>query len=216
MNENFKVIAIRSVAITFISGLTGGLDVLYITWILKLEGYLLGYLSAIKSTVILSLILFAGWLNDNWGRKKAFLLGTGLLLINPLIMALAPSWEYVFFIYTISAVGSSLTGPSLTALYIPSMRKSERATKIAYVSSFTTVANAVTPPVGALLIETTGGLPQMRIVYLVQFIVTCIVWTYTTRLKNTESSKIERMKMLPEIWLEIRDTLNVLKENRGL
>jgi len=31
LNENFKIIAVRSVAITFISGLTGSSDVLYIT-----------------------------------------------------------------------------------------------------------------------------------------------------------------------------------------
>jgi hypothetical protein len=34
----------ESIAIMFIDGLTGGLDVPYITRILKLEGYLLGYL----------------------------------------------------------------------------------------------------------------------------------------------------------------------------
>ena len=96
MNENFKIIAVRSVTITFIGGLTGSLDVLYITKILNLESYLLGYLSAIQSAVILSIILFAGWLSDNWGRRRTFLLGTGLTLINPLIMAFAPSWEYVF------------------------------------------------------------------------------------------------------------------------
>ena len=30
MSENFKIIAVRSVIITFIGGLTGSLDVLYI------------------------------------------------------------------------------------------------------------------------------------------------------------------------------------------
>ena len=216
MNQNCKIIAVRSVAITFIGGLTGSLDVLYITKILKLESYLLGYLSAIQSAVILSIILFAGWLSDNWGRRRMFLLGTGLTLINPLIMAFAPSWEYVFLVYVIGAAGSSLTAPSLTALYISSMKKSERATKIAYVSSLTTIANAVTPPAGAFLIERMGGLPKMRVIYLIQFVATLIVWVYTVKLKDTEVLKTEKGKMLPEILLEIKDTINVLKENRAL
>ena len=145
-----------------------------------------------------------------------FLLGTGLTLINPLIMAFASSWEYVFLVYIIGAAGSSLTATSLTALYISSMKKSERATKIAYVSSLTTIANAVTPPAGAFLIERMGGLSKMRVIYLIQFVATLIVWVYTMKLKDTEALKTGKGKMLPEILLEIKDTINVLKENRAL
>jgi len=96
------------------------------------------------------------------------------------------------------------------------MKKSERATKIAYVSSLTTIANAVTPPAGAFLIERMGGLPKMRVIYLIQFVATLIVWMYTMKLKDAEVLKTEKGKMLPEILLEIKETINVLKENRAL
>ncbi|MCD6592823.1 MFS transporter, partial [Candidatus Bathyarchaeota archaeon] len=79
-----------------------------------------------------------------------------------------------------------------------------------------TIANAVTPPAGAFLIERMGGLSQMRIIYLIQFVATLIVWVYTMKLKDTEALKTEKGKMLPEILLEIKDTINVLKENRAL
>jgi MFS family permease len=216
VESNFKVIAVRSVLVAASTGLSAQLGVLYLTKVLGAEEAVFGFLTALNSAVLLASILFGGWLADNWGRRNAFLLGAGLQVLQPLVMAVMPSWEYVVIVYVIGALSSSMLQPAWIALYIPSMEKGRRATKISYVTLFTTIANTVIPPLGAYSVDVLGGLSQMRIIFLLQFFLQCIAWAYTTKLVDRRSGYIKSGRSVQDIWREMKSTFKVAKENHGL
>jgi MFS family permease len=216
VESNFKVIAVRSVLVAASTGLSAQLGVLYLTKVLGADEAVFGYLAALQSAVLLASILFGGWLADNWGRKNAFLLGAGLQVLQPLVMAVMPSWEYVVMVYVIGALSSSMLQPARIAMYIPSMQKGSRATKISYVTLSTTIANTVIPPLGAYSVDLLGGLSQMRIIFLLQFLLQCIAWAYTTKLADRRSNHVESGRSVHDIWQEMKSTFKVAKENHGL
>jgi len=216
VESNFKVIAVRSVLVAASAGLSAQLGVLYLTKVLGAEEAVFGYLTALNSAVLLASILFGGWLADNWGRRNAFLLGAGLQVLQPLVMAVMPSWEYVVVVYVIGALCSSMLQPARIALYIPSMEKGRRATKISYVTLFTTIANTVIPPLGAYSIDVLGGLSQMRIIFLLQFFLQCIAWAYTTKLVDRRPDHVKTGRSIHALWREMKSTFKVAKENHGL
>jgi len=216
VESNFKIIAVRSVLVAASTGLSAELGVLYLTRVLGADEAVFGYLAALQSAVLLASILFGGWLADNWGRKNAFLLGGGLQVLQPLVMAVMPSWEYVIIVYVVGALSSSMLQPARIALYIPSMEKGARATKISYVTLFTTIANTVIPPLGAYSLDVLGGLSHMRIIFLLQFLLQCIAWTYTTKLIDRGSPHVKSGRSVHDMWREMKATFKVAKENHGL
>src|SRR5215211_7100227 len=74
-------------------------------WILN--GYLL---------TLASLILLGGSLGDRHGRRRTFVLGTGLFTAASLLCAIAPSAELLIFARLLQGVGGALLTPGSLAM----------------------------------------------------------------------------------------------------
>ena len=103
---NLRVLLIRRVLLAVSGGLTAGLSTLYVKEILGADAFILGSLGSIWSMVFVLFILLGGWIGDRYDRIKVLLAGTGIVLINPIIYALAPNWHVIILVNFIGAVGS--------------------------------------------------------------------------------------------------------------
>jgi len=111
-------------------------------WILN--GYLL---------TLASLILLGGSLGDRYGRRRIFVLGTGLFTLASLLCAIAPSAELLVLARLLQGVGGALLTPGSLAMIEASFRPSDRAAAIGAWSGLGGVAAAIGPLLGGYLVD---------------------------------------------------------------
>src|SRR5215211_5988148 len=111
-------------------------------WILN--GYLL---------TLASLILLGGSLGDRHGRRRTFVLGTGLFTAASLLCAIAPSAELLIFARLLQGVGGALLTPGSLAMIEASFRPADRAPAIGAWSGLGGVAAALGPLLGGYLVD---------------------------------------------------------------
>ncbi len=111
-------------------------------WILN--GYLL---------TLASLILLGGSLGDRYGRRRIFVLGTGLFTAASLLCAIAPNAELLVGARLLQGIGGALLTPGSLAMIESSFRPTDRAAAIGAWSGLGGVAAALGPLVGGYLVE---------------------------------------------------------------
>ncbi len=111
-------------------------------WILN--GYLL---------TLASLILLGGSLGDRYGRRRIFILGTGLFTFASLLCAVAPSDEALVAARLLQGVGGALLTPGSLAMIESSFRPDDRARAIGAWSGLGGVATAIGPLLGGYLVD---------------------------------------------------------------
>jgi EmrB/QacA subfamily drug resistance transporter len=111
-------------------------------WILN--GYLL---------TLASLILLGGSLGDRYGRRRVFVLGTGLFTAASLLCAIAPSVELLIVARLLQGIGGALLTPGSLAMIESSFRPADRAAAIGAWSGLGGVAAAIGPLLGGYLVE---------------------------------------------------------------
>jgi len=111
-------------------------------WILN--GYLL---------TLASLILLGGSLGDRYGRRRIFVLGTGLFTAASLLCAIAPNAELLIFARLLQGIGGALLTPGSLAMIEASFRPGDRARAIGAWSGLGGVATALGPLLGGYLVE---------------------------------------------------------------
>src|SRR5450755_125508 len=111
-------------------------------WILN--GYVL---------TLASLILLGGSLGDRYGRRRVFVLGTGVFTIASLLCAVAPNAELLVVARLVQGVGGALLTPGSLAMVESGFRPADRARAIGAWSGLGGVAGALGPLVGGLLVE---------------------------------------------------------------
>jgi len=200
--------------------LSGGLGTLYVKDVLGADAVVLGLFSSIWSAVYLVFILIGGWIGDRYNRKKTLLLGTALTLPNPIIYALAPSWHPLIFANFLGALGSALASPAYTSILYISVKQRERSRAIATLNTLSSMANMFVPPLGAYLIEMTGGLEEIRKMFILQFFISLTVWIYTSRtLKVKSASKKVEVKgfteVLNDIFRQMKTVYHLSKERKA-
>ena len=121
-------------------------------WILN--GYML---------TLASLILLGGSLGDRYGRRRVFVLGTGLFTIASLLCAVAPNAELLVVARLVQGVGGALLTPGSLAMVESGFRPADRARAIGAWSGLGGVAGALGPLVGGLLV----GAVSWRAVFLI-------------------------------------------------
>jgi len=200
LHGNLRVLLVRRVLLAVSGGLTAGLSTLYIKKVLNADAVILGLFGSIWSAVFVVFILIGGWIGDRYDRKKVLLLGTALTLPNPIIYALASSWEILILVNFLGALGSAISSPVYNAILYSSIEQKKRSRAVAALTVIASIANVVVPPASAYLIQVMGGLEEIRVMFVAQFIVSLAVWIYTLgKLRMMPSSKRNAVKGFKEV-----------------
>jgi len=208
-NGNLHVLLIRRVLLTISGGLTAGLSTLYVKEVLGADAVILGLFGAIWSAVFIFFILIGGWIGDQYDRKRVFLLGTALTLPNPIIYALSSSWHLLILVNFLGALGSAISNPVYDAILYSSIEQKKRSQIVATLAVMASIVNMVVPPLSAYLIQRAGGLNEIRKMFAAQFLISLIVWIYTSkRLKAMPSTKRKQVRGLTEAT---KDMLSQMK-----
>src|SRR5687768_17074883 len=111
-------------------------------WILN--GYLL---------TLASLILLGGSLGDRYGRRRIFVVGTGIFTAASLLCAIAPNAEMLIGARLLQGIGGALLTPGSLAMIESSFRPGDRAAAIGAWSGLGGVAAALGPLLGGYLVD---------------------------------------------------------------
>ena len=212
LTGNIRVFALRDALLLTAQGLNGGLSVIYTLTVLGANAVDVGLLGSVNAFVSIFFVLAGGWMGDRYNRKKVFLLGTAITALNPLVYAFAPSWEYLFLANIAAPIGGALANPvgfSIRASSVE-LRSLVRATATLY--TIHAIVNMIVPPIGAVLVTLLGGLESLRMIYLMEAVVTGVAWLYTAkRLQinhaSTELTGIVQARPSPRQFLsDLRET----------
>ncbi|GAC1441582.1 MAG: hypothetical protein NVSMB55_09800 [Mycobacteriales bacterium] len=103
-----------------------------------------------------ALLVTAGGLADDRGRKRVFLTGLVVFAAASALCGLAPSVPLLVAARAVQAVGGALLVPASLALLLPEFPLSKRATAVGLWGAVGAVAAATGPSIGALLVEGPG------------------------------------------------------------
>jgi len=206
---NLRVLLIRRVLLAVSGGLTAGLSTLYVKEILGADAIILGSLGSIWSMVFVLFILLGGWIGDRYDRKKVLLAGTGIVLINPIIYALAPNWHVIILVNFIGAVGSAISTPAYNAIIYSSIEQKKRSQFVATLVVMASIANIVTPPFAAYIIQLMGGLEEIRKMFFAQFLISLFVWIYT--LKRLEAVPFHQRRKIKGVAEAVKDMFSQMR-----
>jgi EmrB/QacA subfamily drug resistance transporter len=100
-----------------------------------------------------SLILLGGSLGDRYGRRRIFVLGTGLFTVASLLCAMAPNTEALIGARLLQGIGGALLTPGSLAMIESSFRPQDRSAAIGAWSGLGGVAAAIGPLLGGYLVD---------------------------------------------------------------
>jgi EmrB/QacA subfamily drug resistance transporter len=103
--------------------------------------------------VFAALLVPAGRLADQFGRKRFFFVGTAIFVVASAASGLAPSVEVLIGARVLQAVGAAILVPTSLALLLPEFPPEKRATATAIWGATGAVAAATGPSLGGLLVE---------------------------------------------------------------
>jgi len=103
-----------------------------------------------------ALLVTAGRLADQHGRRRLFLSGLGVFAGASALCGLAPDVPLLVTARALQAVGAALLVPASLALLLPEFPASRRATAVGLWGAVGAVAAATGPTLGALLVEGPG------------------------------------------------------------
>ncbi len=100
-----------------------------------------------------SLILLGGSLGDRFGRRRVFVWGTVAFASASLLCGLAPNPEVLIVARLLQGVGAALLAPGSLAMIQGAFRREDRAIAIGAWSGLGSIAAAIGPFVGGVLVE---------------------------------------------------------------
>lgn len=108
------------------------------------------------TVVVAGLLVIAGVVGDRFGRKRVLLVGAALFGIASTACALAPSFEWLLAGRCLQAVASALITPCGAALVVRAFPDDLRSTAVGLWAATGSVAAALGPSVGGLLVDAGG------------------------------------------------------------
>jgi EmrB/QacA subfamily drug resistance transporter len=119
-----------------------------------------------------SLILVGGSLGDLFGERRVFALGVGGFGAASLLCALAPTIGFLIAFRALQGVAGALLIPSSLAVIVATFAESERGAAIGSWTAFGSVAAALGPLGGGVLL----GIASWRWIFLINlpFVVVCV------------------------------------------
>jgi EmrB/QacA subfamily drug resistance transporter len=103
-----------------------------------------------------ALLVTAGRLADDHGRRRVFFAGLSVFALSSALCGLAPSAELLIAARVLQGVGGALLVPASLALLLPEFPLAKRATAVGLWSACGAIASATGPSIGALLIDGPG------------------------------------------------------------
>jgi EmrB/QacA subfamily drug resistance transporter len=103
--------------------------------------------------VFAAFLIAAGRWSDTFGRKRSYLLGTGLFVAASAACALAPSILFLIAARALQGLGAALLMPASLGLLLPEFPGERRHIPIGIWAAVGGIAAAAGPPLGGLLVQ---------------------------------------------------------------
>ena len=103
--------------------------------------------------VFAAFLIAAGRWSDTFGRKRSYLLGTGLFVAASAACALAPSILFLIAARALQGLGAALLMPASLGLLLPEFPPERRHIPIGIWAAVGGIAAAAGPPLGGLLVQ---------------------------------------------------------------
>ncbi len=119
-------------------------------------GTSLGSLSWVLSSytiVFAAFLIAAGRWSDSFGRKRSYLLGTGVFVTASAACAIAPSVPFLVAARAVQGLGAALLMPASLGLLLPEFPPEKRHIPIGIWAAVGGIAAAAGPPLGGLLVQ---------------------------------------------------------------
>ncbi|MCW4036593.1 MAG: MFS transporter [Candidatus Bathyarchaeota archaeon] len=128
---------------------------LYLLDVLGAPIAVIGLLSTIQSSSQILFQLPGGLMADRIGRKKVIVLGTTLRILGPLVLVLAPTWQWVIPGVILNSL-ASLYMPAFNAIIADSLPYERRGAAFGAYRMVTSVPSIVMPIVSGVYIDAMG------------------------------------------------------------
>jgi EmrB/QacA subfamily drug resistance transporter len=103
--------------------------------------------------VFAAFLIAAGRWSDTFGRKRSYLLGTGLFVTASAACALAPTVLFLVAARALQGLGAALLMPASLGLLLPEFPPEKRHIPIGIWAAVGGIAAAAGPPLGGLLVQ---------------------------------------------------------------
>ncbi len=141
----------------------------------------IGLVFTLASLVPMVLQIFGGWLSDTIGRLRVIALGSSIAVFGYLIIALAPSWEWVLLGLSVEYISNSLVGPSFGAYISEQSDENQRGRVFGLTSSIYMTVTVIGPVLGGVLANRFGFKLMMSVAFLIYLSATSLrVWMATS------------------------------------
>ncbi|MEM2093845.1 MAG: MFS transporter, partial [Candidatus Bathyarchaeia archaeon] len=217
LTGNMRVFALRDTLLLTSQGLNGGLTVIYTMSVLGASAIDVGLLGSVNALAGILFLLVGGWMGDRYNRKRLFLLGSGLRMLNPLVLALAPSWQYLMVPSVTEAIGLAIENPVGFAVRVSSVGLLSFTRATATLYTIHAIVNMIVPPFGAALVTQLGGLESLRAIFLAEAFLNVAAWVYTyKRLKIPETDPStthgKQQLSLSQFLSDVKETYRVSRK----
>lgn len=108
------------------------------------------------TVVYAALLVPAGRLADTLGRRRMFVVGTGLFMLASLACGLASDVSTLVLARAAQAVGAAVLTPASLSIVLGAFPASRRAVAVSLWGAVSALAAAVGPSLGSLLVDTLG------------------------------------------------------------
>ena len=187
-SPNFKTMLIRRSLHGFSTNLSVQFNSIYAT-ALGANPVQLGSLQSAGNAIGALVSIPTGWLIDSYGLKKIFLLSTILLMVSAMLYFFAPNWIYLYAAVILLYMGVRITCIGCTVTGANELSNEQRATGRGLCRTITSVANLITPLLGAWIVSISGGVNAKKLPLFFKFLyLSLVVKKYSNQNQHQDKS----------------------------
>ena len=178
--QNWRTVVTRQIFNRFFNELTLQYANIYIT-LLGASPVQLGAVNSAWGVAQSIISLPLGLIRDRFNIRKIYLFGVGMLILVPLLYAVAPSWQLIAIAILLSGLGMMVG--SCVLICDLSLPPEDRATGKALCEGTGALPTIFAPTGAAILITLSGGISLMSIrnLYWLQFIARVLLFVFVYR-----------------------------------
>lgn len=154
-----------------------------------------------------------GYLADKYGRRWIITTMTFGMALSHLILALAPSWEFILFGSIVNSL-CLIYQPALFAMFQDSLPPEQRGIGSTITQLINSTFNTPGPLIAGMLLLQFGLVPSMRIIYFLMTSLFLIAAIIRLRLKEskTQYTPIRIQSILSSYPQAVRESIQVWKK----